>query len=691
MANSKTKAADNSTSTHSSPASFARPDLISAAIVFVASLLLYRFTLAPTVTLVDSGELIAAAHTLGVAHPPGFPLYVLLAHLSTLVPIGNVAQRVNFASAIFGAASAAVVALAVTEAIAAACIVSANQRRVTKRSGRKKGAEVHPIKTVPWAGALLAGLLLAVSRTLWSYATIAEVYTLNTLLILVIFWLMLRWRRMQLETRQDGSSEKHLLVAALVFGLALGVHHVSVGLTLPALAALVYSTRGVTFFKSKQLLRAGLLALVGLSVYLYLPVAASRSPIMNWGDPDSLQRLWWHVSGRQYQVFFSLSIERMLDQFSQFIVLLGHEFGPWWLPLGLVLVMVGMVAAFKRERTLFWFLALVMLINLPYALNYEIAEDKDAYYLPTFAAMVIAAGVGMHWLFEVIRLDRLKQATRTVALVVLTVLTALIALAANLPYNNRSSYFIARDYVDNVLAAVEPDGMVLTIDWQVYSPMLYALEIEKHRRDVVAIDLNQLRRSWYFDYLNQAYPALMDQTRNESDAFLEDLRQWEQDPDLFERDAKRIERINTRFREMILALVRKHIKTGPVYMTQELVTGVDPQYRELTAALEQEFQYVPQGLVFQLRSGRGFVEPMSIELETRGLADGSIKFLEGDVVRVKVLPAYVAMLVNRGRYLAAHGRHAQAIEAFEAASRLDSRSTAAQRGKTESEAALRKK
>ena len=89
--------------------------VVIAAAVFAASLATYYFTLAPTVTFVDSGELIAVAHTLGVAHPPGTPLYILLAHLAQLVPIGNVAARVNFASALFAAAAAALVALLVGE------------------------------------------------------------------------------------------------------------------------------------------------------------------------------------------------------------------------------------------------------------------------------------------------------------------------------------------------------------------------------------------------------------------------------------------------------------------------------------------------------------------------------------------------------------------------------------------------
>src|SRR5207253_1804896 len=100
------------------------------------------------------------------------------------------------------------------------------------------------------------------------------------------------------------SRDALLYTAAFVFGLALGVHHVTVGVTLPAMAVLVQRTEGWQFFRSKRLLYAALISFAGLFlVYAYLPVAASRRPTIDWGDPRTLQRIWWHVSGRQYQVF----------------------------------------------------------------------------------------------------------------------------------------------------------------------------------------------------------------------------------------------------------------------------------------------------------------------------------------------------------------------------------------------------
>ena len=97
--------------------SLAAVPLLCAGTVFLVALLLYSWTLAPTVTLTDSGELIVVARGLGIAHPPGVPLWIILAHLASLVPFGNVAQRINFSSALFAALACAMLTLVVAELI----------------------------------------------------------------------------------------------------------------------------------------------------------------------------------------------------------------------------------------------------------------------------------------------------------------------------------------------------------------------------------------------------------------------------------------------------------------------------------------------------------------------------------------------------------------------------------------------
>src|SRR6266536_4012591 len=110
-----------------------RAELLCAGAVFLAALLLFSWTLAPTVTPTDSGELIVVAHGLGVAHPPGVPVWAMLAHLASLVPLGNVAVRINFSSAIFAALACAVLTLVVAELMIAAAYLPAWKRAAQQR------------------------------------------------------------------------------------------------------------------------------------------------------------------------------------------------------------------------------------------------------------------------------------------------------------------------------------------------------------------------------------------------------------------------------------------------------------------------------------------------------------------------------------------------------------------------------
>src|SRR5437867_7178017 len=682
--------------------SFSRAELFCAGIVFLVALLLYGWTLAPTVTLTDSGELIVVARGLGIAHPPGVPLWIILAHLASLMPFGNIAVRINFSSALFAALACAMLTLTVAELTITASYLATSNRR--KKVAQKTSEESGPARLLFAAPAVGAGLLMAFSRTLWSYATITEVYALNTLLILVIFLLMLRWRRRIVAdkmhigtainageiTSQITSYDACLYAAALVFGLALGVHHVTVALTLPAIAVIVYRTQGVRFFTGRRLIYAALISIGALiAVYAYLPLAASRSPVINWGHPRSLQEIWWHLTGRQYQIYFSFKPEIMGEQFTEFCRMALREFGFPWLPLSLVLAFAGFVDAFKRNRTTFWFLLTVIIADLAYALSYEIAEDKDAYYLPAFISIAVAAGLGIRWMIGRAVSKPAPAGRLSVAVAVVVLLVCAITLAANWPFNNRRQYFIAHDYVENLLITIAPNSLLLTLDRQVVSPMFYAQEIEQRRRDVKVVDINLLRRSWYFDYLSHAYPALVERSRDKIAAFVENLKEWERDPGVFARSPALTQRISAAFLEMIQSMVMNESRVAPVYMTNDLLSS-DSVNGELTTWLSQKYQLVPKGLVFNLADNQGFHDSPDVHLQIRGLADGPLRFDKSDPVNVKVIPAYTKMLINRGRYLALHGQHERAIAAFEQALATKPDLDFARQGLTESAAKAQK-
>jgi hypothetical protein len=647
--------------------------LLCAGMVFYVALFLYAWTLAPTVTLVDSGELIVVARFLGVAHPPGFPLWVMLAHLASLVPFGSVALRINFSSTLFGALAAAMLTLVVAELMVIASYLKVSeprQRKKVARPGKKTAPDARNMETgdgvtsnrlLVLAPALGSGLLMAFSRTLWGYATVTEVYALNTLIILIIFFLMLRWRRCIIagggRTGMNANASRNeppvthcdsfLYAAALVFGLALGVHHVTVALTLPALAVIVYRTERLRFFMSKRLVYAAIISIAGLvAVYTYLPLAASRMPIISWGNPRSLEETWWHITGRQYQVFFAFTPSNLAGHVLEFGRMALREFGVPWVPLTLALAIAGFVTVFKRDRTTFWLLSLMVSADLVYALGYDIAEDKDAYYLPAFIAIAIAAGFGFRWVIQscVAKAWPIKRVSLVAAL--------------------------------------------FTFDWQVASPILYAQEVEQRRRDVKVVDVNLLRRPWYFDYLRHAYPDLIARSREEVDAFEEDLKAWEHDPQIYATDPLLNRRITGSFQEMLQAMVVNESRVGPVYITSD-VPFADKRDSELTKWINQSYQLIPQGLVFNLAGDPSFHDSRDVQLLTRGLGDGTLRFEPDDVVNLKVLPVYTSMLINRGRYLALFNQHERAIAAFRQALALNPTLALAQKGLEESTSKLR--
>ncbi|HEU0273373.1 MAG TPA: DUF2723 domain-containing protein [Candidatus Udaeobacter sp.] len=682
---------------------WARVETLCALVVFIAALLLYSRTLAPTVTVTDSGELIVVAQGLGVGHPPGVPLWTILAHLASLVPFGNVAQRINFSSALFAAMACAVLTLAVVELMIAASFLvdSKREKKGMKRSKNAEDSNIAQLLVV--APAVGAGLLMAFSRTLWSYATITEVYALNTLLITFIFFLILRWRRRVVAdsveiavakgaVRGVLSNTTHdalLYAAALVFGLALGVHHVTVAMALPAVAVVVYRTQGARFFVTRRLVYAALISIGALiAIYAYLPFAASRSPVINWGHPRSLQEIWWHITGRQYQVYFSFTPAIIGKQFGEFCRMALREFGFFWLPLAVVLACVGFIDAFKRDRTTFWFLSTIVVANLAYALSYEIAEDKDAYYLPIFIALAIAAGVGIRWLIRSAISKSSQVVKPSVIAATAVVLVGATAVSANWPFDNRRNNFIAHDYVENLFRSVEPNGLLLTLDWQVASPMFYAQTIEHRRRDVKVIDINLLRRSWYFDYLKADYPSLVQRSGEEIEAFMKNLKEWEADPGRFAKSPALTQGISATFLKMIQSIITNESKIAPVYMTSDLLSS-DSVNGELTRWITQKYQLVPRGLVFNLSEDRNFHDLPDVPLQTRGLADGTLRFENDDVVKIKILPAYARMLTNRGRYLELFNQHDRAAKVFREALVINPGLIPAQQGLADSTAKMR--
>lgn len=613
--------------------------LLAAAAVFAFALALYARTLAPGVGFVDSGELILTARTLGVAHPPGFPFYLLLAHAASWLPVSEPAVGVHLLSALCASLAAALVTL----------VVGAALRQIDA---------VADTFAVLWAAAL-AGLLFACSRTLWSFATVAEVYALHTALTALLLLSLLLWRR--------GGGAGWLPVAALTAGLAAGVHVLTLVVVLPGLAALLRVPAGRRL-RLRQVLAAASLALATAAiVYAYLPLAAARLPLWSWGDPRTPQRFFDHVSARQYRSYAELSAATVASEGAELARLACQQLGPVATPVALALVLGGSLALWRRDRAQLVALAGMVAGPAAWGLVYPIAEDKPAYYLPIFLAAVVVTGhgaeAGLRWAGG--------RAARRWAAAALLLLVPVPALLANFPFADRSGDFLAADYVANVTGAMAPGGMLLTMDWQLYSPLLYTRHVKGERPDLVVIDLKLLRRAWYFDYLSAAYPRLLYGAPGRAGAYLASLDRWSADPRAFAADEPAVRAINEQLASLLVDLVERHARMAPVYLTRDVALNrVGPEGELIRRLLAGGRRLVPHGLVYLLAPDAAFQPPPALGLRTRGLVDGTLRFDAEDVVLQKVLPVYTGMLVAEGHYLAAHGRRALAVARFRQALEL---------------------
>lgn len=400
-------------------------------LLFAFILAVYILTLAPTVTGEDSGELIAAAYTLGVPHPSGYPLWCLVTQPFLWLPLGDIAYRVNLASA-------------VTTALA--CTMFAELLRQLRVSLWQRVG---------------SALLLAFSATLWCQSVIAEVYPLTLLTLVLLLLCLNRWRE-----RPD--SQKWLHASALLAGLCLAAHH-TVVLLYPLIFLLALRWGG------KRLLRptVWLCFLAGLSVYLYLPLRAAAHPAMNWGSPDSPERFWAHVTRAQYPSLLGSSHTLALC-LGQLRAVGSYFLNQWPWPVSL-LVALGALLAVRRNKVLalaFVLLSGVFALLLNFGLDYEELHIAEVFFIPA-------------WLFVVLLFARASQRWGW-----LTMAMALVSLGWNFPQCTMAGNTVARRYGEDALKTLPPDALLFTgADYEAF-PLTYLQVVERQRPDVVVLHEN---------------------------------------------------------------------------------------------------------------------------------------------------------------------------------------------------------
>jgi hypothetical protein len=436
---------------------------------------------------------------------------------------------------------------------------------------------------------------------------------------------------------------------------------VTIGTGAIAIGVLITRAGGIEFWRSRRVLIAALLVGAGLLVYAYLPIAASRKPAINWGDPSTVSAAFDHITGKQYRSYVKTAAGQNSAQLGRYFGIVGRELGPSWLPFVLLITGAGIVLLFFRQRTIFWYVVLFIAANAAWFTIYPVANDTSAYAIPTFIALLLAFAVGASAIATLPRTER----GRCIAAGTMLILP-FVSLITTYPFRDRSRYWVSHDYAANAFRSMRPNALLITGDWQLYSPMRYALDVERTRSDVEAIQTGLLLRRWYFGELARHYPTLARDSHSEIDALTPMVSE-------FENDREHLDHVlfSRRIDDFIISVIDQHLRRGPVYVTTDIASRNVPRDVNLRRRILETWDAVPRGLLIEILPKHATRDVLFTKLETRGIGDDTVGYDNDDVVPNEIMPAYRAMYVITGRYLAIEKKFDESLLAYRAALALD--------------------
>jgi hypothetical protein len=406
-------------------------------IVFGLGLGLYVHTLAPTVLPSNSGEFQFVSDVLGIAHPPGYPLYTMLGKLFTLLPFGDVAYRVNLMSAFFAALTLA--------------LVSRTVRRATDSA----------------LGGVIGALALGTATTSWAQATTANTRSLTAFFAALALFALVSYAKKRREA--------YLILFALAFGLGVTHHGSLVFLILPFVAFLLVTDLSL-FTRVRRLLKPLLVFLLSLSVLLYLPIrGAMGSPF---GPPDIATPAGFlnHVLARGFRgdMFYFASSGLLLERFNVLANILDFQFG-----LGLLVVAaLGALIMLAKNWRLLLLCGGIIVVQALIAITYRAPETVE-YLIPAYVPLAIVIGYSAGILGRWSR----SQAFNA-CLVSLFMLLGVIQLVHRYPsFAWLSDDRSARQYAESVMSQA-PSGALVLANWHWATPLWYLQYSEGMRPDV---------------------------------------------------------------------------------------------------------------------------------------------------------------------------------------------------------------
>ena len=453
-----------------SPAYTGWPDWAALAAAVLGPLLLYIATMPRTVVLEDDSLFLLAGVHLGVAHPPGYPLYTLIVHLFTRLPFGNAALLGHLSSAVLGALACGGVYCC----------------------ARLLRASLAPALTAAW--------LFGVSEQFWSQAIITEVYTLNALLFFTTYALVLLGAR-------DPQRGWPLLAAAVTWGAGLANHWPLMVLATPGLLLALLPVWREVVRRLPRLIGAALLT--AALPYGWMVWMSQQTPLISfYGSIDTWNDFWFYVSRQGYSGVDVSASAGWSDRWSFLWWFAGDLARQLTLPgVALAILGLGALARGGGRAAAAAGSGLLALVGNSVVLILLLGFDFDELRLAVFRPYpLICYGVAALWLAAGMQclLDRLPSWTAarlparsaglsrtpwvtrgTTALAALTGAAMVVASAsANWRANDRSRSDFAEWYADVILDALPQDAVLFAYSDGTAGPLGYFRHVEERRPDI---------------------------------------------------------------------------------------------------------------------------------------------------------------------------------------------------------------
>jgi hypothetical protein len=412
----------------------------------------------PSAAARDGAELTAAGASLGVAHPTGFSLDVLLWRLAMMVPVGDLAFRANAITALLGALSCAAVARLAFTWLSTANPALAREAR---------------------ALATLAPLALLCSQTTLRGFTAVEVYANSLFVSLAV-----------IAAVSSARATTAVRALALCAGLSFCTHTtVRVAVAASALALLV-GDRSARSVRVRSLLSWALLALLAAALVLYLPVAARRLPWVDWGGPIDARGLWAHLSAARIREAFSSQMGgRATGALGEALSVLRSDLGL----AALLLSLVGAILALRDKSTLSLAITLSALGDLAYStlVNPMGTRDRQTLFLSEAALVLLA----LRALFELTsRAAKEPRAQRALTAISALVFALSTVARLDLSYSGAREGWTAVEVYGGpgAIGAAPPRAVILCESDELCGGSLFARVCEGERPDVVVLPRQHL-------------------------------------------------------------------------------------------------------------------------------------------------------------------------------------------------------